>query len=104
MILGYGDGTFGPDKQITLEQMVTIIYRYAQLKGYDTTGRADLSGYADAGELGDWAEEAMSWAVSVGLIQGTGATTLSPKGSATRAQIALITMRLDQLFRGEAIA
>ena len=104
VIQGYGDGTFGPDKQITREQMVTIIYRYAQLKGYDTTGRADLSGYADAGELGDWAEEAMSWAVSVGLIQGTGATTLSPKGSATRAQIALITMRMDQLFRGEAIA
>ena len=104
VILGYGDGTFGPDKQITREQMVTIIYRYAQLKGYDTTARADLSCYADAGELGDWAEEAMSWAVSVGLIQGTGATTLSPKGSATRAQIALITMRMDQLFRREVIA
>lgn len=60
---GYEDGTFGPDKTVTREQMATILYRYAQEKQYDVSGRNDLSAFADAARVSAYAKEAMQWAV-----------------------------------------
>ncbi len=96
IVNGYGDGRFGPNDQITREQMAAIFYRYAQYKGYDVTARADLSGYADADQISEYAVEAMQWAVGVKLVNGLTADTLVPKGQATRAQVATMLMRFDQ--------
>ena len=93
IVSGYSDELFGPNDTITREQMAAILYRYAQYRGYDTTARADLSGYTDAAQVGEWAQDAMSWANGEGLVTGTSATTLTPKGSATRGQVASILMR-----------
>ena len=93
IVNGYGDGTFGPNNTITREQLAAILYRYAAYKGYDVTARADLSGYTDVGSVGGYAVEAMQWANAEGLVNGTSATTLTPKGSATRAQVAAILTR-----------
>lgn len=91
---GYGNGKFGPDAPITREQLVTMFYRYAQSKGYDTTqGGMAIREYADFEQISDYAVEAMTWAVNTGLISGTSTTTLSPQGEATRAQVATILMR-----------
>lgn len=92
-VAGYSDELFGPNDTITREQMATILYRYAQHKGYDTTAKADLSKYTDAAQIGPWATEAIRWANAEGLVNGTSATTLTPKGSATRAQVAVILTR-----------
>ncbi len=93
IVSGYSDELFGPNDTITREQMAAILYRYAQYRGYDSTARADLSGYTDAAQVGEWAQDAMSWANGEGLVTGTSATTLTPKGSATRGQVASILMR-----------
>ncbi|WP_209344916.1 S-layer homology domain-containing protein [Flavonifractor sp. AGMB03687] len=98
LLLGYGNGTFGPDDLITREQLATLLYRYAAYKGWDTTSAADLSGYSDSGSISSFAQEAMAWAVAQGLIQGTGTSTLSPASSATRAEVATILMRFCQSF------
>jgi hypothetical protein len=90
---GYGDGTFGPMDKITREQLAVILYRYAAMKGYDVSQRADLTGFTDRAAISSWAEDAMSWAVAVGLIEGMDDTTLSPDGSALRAQVATVLMR-----------
>lgn len=96
IVSGYGDGRFGPDDSITREQMAVILYRYAQYKGASTAGAGSLAGFADAGQVGSYAADAMSWAVSVGLINGVGNQTLAPRQSATRAQVAVILMRFCQ--------
>ncbi len=70
--------------------MATILYHYAQYKGYDTTARANLSKYTDAAQISPWAMDAIRWAIAVGLISGTSSTTLAPKGRATRAQAAML--------------
>lgn len=93
---GYSDELFGPNDTITREQMATILYRYSQYKGYDTTAKADLSNYTDAARVGSWASDAIRWANAEGLVNGTSATTLTPKGSATRAQVAVILTRFCQ--------
>ena len=90
VVSGYGDGRFGPNDPITREQMALILQGYARLEGRDVSARADLSAYTDAGKVSDYALEAIRWARAVGLINGTSATTLTPGGTATRAQAAVI--------------
>lgn len=90
---GYGDGRFGPNDPVTREQLAAFFYRYAAFKRYDTNSRTNLSQYTDRGNISDYALEAMQWAVSQGLISGTSSTTLSPKNTVTRAQLAAILMR-----------
>ncbi|MCC8080233.1 MAG: S-layer homology domain-containing protein [Oscillospiraceae bacterium] len=95
---GYGDGSFGSEDVITREQLATILYRYAQLKGYDVSigEETNILSYDDALEAGEYAIPALQWAVGAGLINGTSASTLSPQGSATRAQSAAILARFVQ--------
>ncbi len=93
IVAGYGDGRFGINDKVTREQLATILYRYAKYKGYDVSASASLSGYADAGNIRDWASRAIKWAVAEELITGVTATALEPGASATRAQVATIFMR-----------
>ena len=90
---GYGGGLFGPEDNITREQLAAILYRYAQTKGYDTASGADLSAYGDASDVSSWAIPAMQWACGTGVIMGVTESTLLPQGSATRAQVATMLMR-----------
>ncbi len=91
IVSGYDDSTFGPQKDITREQMAQILYNYAVFKGYDVSAQGDLSAFEDGSETSDWALPAMKWAVNSGLLQGY-AGRLNPDGTATRAEVAQIFM------------
>lgn len=93
IVTGYGDGTFGPDDTITREQMAAILYRYAQYKGYSVSATGNLGGYTDANRISSYAMAAFRWICGRGIMEGTTPTTLSPRGSATRAEVATILMR-----------
>lgn len=93
VVNGYSAEEFGPNDSITREQMAAILYRYAQYKGIDVSAQANLSGYADAALVSDWANTSLSWANAEGLISGMSDTELAPTGTATRAQVAAILMR-----------
>ena len=95
IVNGYADGTFQPDQTISREQMAAILYRYAQYKGCDVSVGEDTNilSYTDAAQVASYAVPAFQWAVGAGIINGTTATTLSPKGSATRGQVAAILHR-----------
>ena len=90
-----GGGLFGPDDSITREQLAVILYRFALYKGYDLSAGEDfdLSAYADAGDVSEWAIPAMQWACGAGIINGDGEGSLAPQGEATRAQVAAMLMR-----------
>ena len=100
IVTGYGDGTFGPDTAITREQLAAILYRYAQYLGLEVSQTADLTGYGDAADISEWAQQAFAWAVREGLISGMDDGTLAPRGTATRAQVATILMRLCEKLEG----
>ena len=91
IIQGY-DGAFDPDAPVSRQDLVTILYRYAKAAGYPLVSGADLSAFKDAGDVADYAKEAMGWAVAVGAVNGMGDGTLSPGGTATRAQVAKIIL------------
>lgn len=98
IVNGYGDGKFGPNDLITREQMAAMLYNYAEMLGIDTSARADLDAYSDAGDVSGWAAEVMSWANAEGLINGTSSTTLDPQGTATRAQVAAMLERFVKML------
>lgn len=96
---GVSDGS-NPTGTVTRQQMVTILYRYADLNGYETSAKASLSMFPDSGSVADYAKDAMAWSVANGIVGGTAEGTLSPAGSATRAQFAVILMRFAETFAG----
>jgi hypothetical protein len=93
IVEGYPDGRFGVGDEVTRQQMVVILYRYAKYKGYSLSAAVDLDGYSDAEEIDAWARDAMTWASAKGIIAGTTPTTLAPRGNASRAQVAAVLMR-----------
>ena len=95
IVEGYDENTFAPDDIITREQMAAILYRYASAKGMDTSARGDLSVFADAASISEYAVDAMSWANGAGLINGISATEISPQSGAVRSQVAAMLMRFD---------
>lgn len=93
VVSGTSATTFAPNAAITREQLAAILMNYANYKHENTSARADLSKYSDAGKISSWANDVMAWAVSKGYISGMTATTIAPQGSATRAQVAAILQR-----------
>lgn len=84
--------TFDPNGNVTREQIAAILYRY---EGSPTV-TGSLSGYPDQAQVSSFAVTAMQWAVGTGIITGVtsgGRTTLSAKGNATRAQVAVMLHR-----------
>lgn len=87
IIAGYGNGMFGPEDTITREQMAAILWRYAGSPKADT---AVLNDFNDAGDISDYARQAMVWVYEEGIIAGKGSRILDPRGLATRAEAAMI--------------
>lgn len=95
---GTGNGKFSPDAAVTRETLAQFFYNYSSKKGYDVSNLADLGSFGDASSVAGWALNGVKWAVANGLISGTSASTLSPKATASRAQVALIVMNYVEKF------
>ena len=90
----WGEEYFSPDRDITRQELATMFIRYAEFKNVKMETTATLDKFTDKADVADWADSAMKWATSVGLINGTGnGDTLSPTGKATREQFAAIMHR-----------
>lgn len=99
VITGYAEGTFGPENDITREQLATMLYRYAVKLGYNTSEAGDLNAFPDAGNVSDFAKEAMKWANGVGIITGDSGK-LNPQGTVNRAVGATMISRFNGLVGG----
>ena len=97
VVSGYSNGTFGPDNQLTREQMVTILYNVADKP---ETNPSAISQYSDYHQVASYAADGFAWAVSNKVVSGTSSTTLSPRGTATRAQVAAILVRYLENVEG----
>ena len=93
IVNGVGNNRFNPNGDITREEMATILFRYANKNGIDTSKRGNLNLFPDANQVSDWAKDAVQWTVAEGIINGSDGKLL-PRGNATRAQVATIFMRL----------
>ncbi len=99
IVSGYPDGTFGVAKNITRQEIATMLRNYATCKKYDTTASGDLSSFADVTAVDSWATENMSWAVGNSIITGKAGNLLDPKGDATRAEAATMIYKFNNAFK-----
>ena len=89
VVSGYNSGKFGPDDNITREQLATILCNYAKYKGKNVNATANTSKFTDWSKVTGYARPAMQWAVSKGVITGkSGGTKVDPQGTASRAEAA----------------
>lgn len=100
IVNGVSETEFAPDNTITREQMATIIHRYMKFKGLDmsVSENVDVTSYEDFENISDYAKDAFRFACSNGIISGTSETTLAPKESLARAQMAAIFQRCENVL------
>ena len=92
VVKGYGNGSFGPEDPITREQLAAMLWRYAG----SPTAAEDIKAFSDAHTAGEWARDALCWAVEKGILTGRGDGILDPGGKASRAEAAAMLMRYSQ--------
>ncbi|MBQ1503714.1 MAG: S-layer homology domain-containing protein, partial [Clostridia bacterium] len=101
VVMGTSATTFSPEDEITREQLVTMLCRYAAFKELDVTPSGSIGGFPDASAVSDWALAAVVWATDKGLIKGNrigGKDYIEPQGNATREQFAAVIQRFCDLF------
>ncbi|MGM9663147.1 MAG: S-layer homology domain-containing protein [Oscillospiraceae bacterium] len=102
IVEGYDDGTFQPNAAVTRQAMVTVLYRYAQGRGFDTSvvSHNNLARFKDSGKVASSMTEAVNWAVDFGLLGGNSAGNLNPTGSTTRGAAAKILAVFHDTYIG----
>lgn len=96
IVQGLGDGTFAPNRNVSREELATMLFRYANTVDPDTNVGAWAQEFADVGEISTWAKEALQWANGNGFIRGVSEDLINPRGTATRAEKAAIITRFVQ--------
>ena len=97
IVKGVSSTEFGPSRNITRQELVSILWRLAAKKGLNTSNAGLVAPeFADRSQIAAWAAEAMSWGSTRGILNGKGANRVDPNGTATRAEAAAMIVR----FRG----
>lgn len=96
VVKGVSDTLFDPNGTITREQLITMLYRYAQYKGRAVPPKAIVITYADALKISPWAIHAVVWSNNNSIING-GDGLLEPQGAAMRAEIAQMLFNYEKL-------
>lgn len=87
VIYGVGEGQFEPDKVLTREQMVSMLFRFAGVMGENTSGAVGFEGIADREEISGWAAQALDWALESGLISPDTQGELKPLEPVTASEM-----------------
>lgn len=98
LVQGNGYGQYMPGDEISRQDFVLILFRFANYLGKGTSARADLSSFPDSGSIKDYGVDAVQWAVAEGIINGRGDGTLAPLEGAQRSMIAQILCRYHKLY------
>lgn len=88
LVTGYSDGTFRPDTPVTRAQFVLMLWRMC-----GKPAAAKAASFADASA--DWYQDALSWAVEKGYVNGLSDTRFGPDAPITRQQAMAILFRLN---------
>lgn len=96
LVNGLEAGRFGPEEEITREQMAVLIGRAFRALGMAQPAQVtvELEDFADGGLVKDWAQEDVTLVLNAGLMQGKGGNSFAPEGPATRAEAAVVMERM----------
>lgn len=95
LVSGINDNEFAPNQTITREQLVTMLYRYAKMKGIKNNTNVLIISFSGEDQVSDWALDAIKWALSNKIISEWG--NINPSGTATRAEAAQMINVFDSM-------
>ena len=95
---GKDKGKFGPDDNITREQLAVILWKYSKYKGKCKNTNTDFSKFSDSNKITDYAKKGMDWALGVGVMHGSNGKLL-PLGTATRAEAAAMLSNYSKVVK-----
>lgn len=98
IVSGYDTGKFGPDDNLTREQLAVILWKYSKYKGKDKDVTADFTKFSDSSKISDYARKGMNWALGVGVMHGSNGKLL-PQGTATRAEAAAMLSNYSKVVK-----
>ena len=107
VVKGSSATTFNPDGKVTRQELVTMLYRYADYCGMDVSDKSSVDSFPDSGDVASWALDSVEWALGAGLINGRvdgGVTVLAPMGNTQRCEMATILSRFITKLEGEVKA
>lgn len=99
IIKGIGENKFMPQRQISREEFITIIYRYSKLNNIDFSKNKNIINFNDENEISDWAKPSINWAIENNIIVGDNENNLNPKSNIKNSEIISIISRLDKLIK-----
>ena len=99
IVNGVDDINFAPDQEISREQLIVILHRYAKMQGIDVSvgENTNILSYDDAFDISEYAYEAFQWGCGAGIINGKTESTLAPQDLVTRAEVATMMMRFNKI-------
>lgn len=92
IVNGYSATKFGPDDQVTREQMAVMLMKAAKL-----TPAVSTKSFSDQKSISSWAQEAVATATNKGIMSGYPDNTFAPQGKATRAEAATVIVKAMQV-------
>lgn len=99
LVMGYEDGRFGPNDNITRGQAAVILWRMA---GMPKAG-AGAKAFPDV-KKGAYYESAVRWASSVGVVSGYASGKFGPDDKVTREQLAVMLANYAKRVAGETVS
>ncbi|MDO4541451.1 MAG: S-layer homology domain-containing protein [Bacillota bacterium] len=103
IVYGHDNGNFGPNDNITREQMAALIYRYCAFAGIDPIMISNDYKFNDEAAISSYAIGSVNFVKLTGLLTGKGNNQFKPKDNATRAEVATVMTRLIKISKGERI-
>ena len=96
---GVSETEFAPNKEITREQLATMMSRTIEKIGVETSvNLSKVNKFADDNKMNDWSKEAIYFMSEAGIIKGVGENNFGVSGTATREQALLISIRSANKF------
>ena len=94
LVDGYSDGTFGPNRAISRQEMAVLFHRYLAYIGISVPESDDASLFTDGDTIASWSRSSISAMRHEGLLLGDSNGNFNPESTATRAEIATLLSRV----------
>ena len=103
IVLGYEDGSFQPDRNISRQELAVVICRFLDYMELTLPTDAEAAAFNDQDLIASWAAESVARLQRCGILNGKGANNFDPEGTTLRGELAAVLQRtvaavLDELI------
>lgn len=95
IVSGYGNGKFGPEDNITRQDLAAVLFNYSNFIGMKLNEIRDYQYFSDSDHIADYAKKSVELLYRAGIVVGRLGNKFDPRGQATRAEMAAMLHRFS---------